>query len=584
MIAVSCLCKNIANTWVSTNINMSIIGQTLGGHYYVFNSLGSGNFGETYLAKDIHLPGQPVRLLKRLQPGFSEPDKIKIAERLFDTEAKTLYKLGDNKQLEGLIPKLFAHFQENDEFYLVQEYIDGSDLSNEIYPDKQLSEQEVTKLLKEILEILAVVHQERVIHRDIKPSNLIRRASDGKIVLIDFGAVKQFSSQIKNAQGKIIKTVTVGTPGYMPVEQINGEPKLCSDIYAVGMLGIYALTGCPPDELPSDPKNLEIIWQDKVSVSPKLAKIINKMVRHNFNKRYQSAREVLRAFLPTTITEPTTQPPPPPPPVDQLRFKYLFAGLGFLAIAGLLWFSPASELLPQIFPTNPLAADKLTNTEIDKIARAITVRIISNDSSGSGVIINRQGQVYTVLTNKHVLLNNSNDYKILTADEKTHKAQLLTSKQFKKLDLALIQFSSSQSYQVVELGDSKQLLVGDKVYAVGFPNWQLSNNNKLQNTSDWGFKAFQVTTGKIDMFLEKMLLEGYQIGYTNDVIAGMSGGAVLDESGRLVAINGRLKHPIAGVDSFKFTDGTIPSDATFQKMENLSWAIPIDSNISIVDS
>ncbi|MEO0971344.1 MAG: AarF/UbiB family protein, partial [Cyanobacteria bacterium J06639_18] len=123
-----------------------------------------------------------------------------------------------------LIVEVFAHFEENQQFYLVQEYIEGYDIKEEVYSGQQLSEKVVIKLLEEILEVLNFVHQQKVIHRDIKPSNIRRRQSDRKIVLIDFGAVKEIGTQIINKQGEIKPTVAIGTLGYMPSEQANGHP------------------------------------------------------------------------------------------------------------------------------------------------------------------------------------------------------------------------------------------------------------------------------------------------------------------------------------------------------------------------
>jgi serine/threonine protein kinase len=158
---------------------------------------------------------------------------LQAAKRLFNREAEVLYQLGNHNQ----IPRLFAHFEEEQEFYLVQEFIEGHELRQELPVGKKLSENFVIALLKEVLEILAFVHQQNVIHRDIKPSNLVRRKQDGKLVLIDFGAVKQFGTQVINSQGATSFTIAIGSPGYMPNEQIAGKPRFSSDIYAVGMLG-----------------------------------------------------------------------------------------------------------------------------------------------------------------------------------------------------------------------------------------------------------------------------------------------------------------------------------------------------------
>ena len=292
-----------------------IIGQTIGGHYYIISLLGQGGFGETYLAQDEYLPDKPPRVVKRFKPQSNEPFFLQTAKRLFESEPKVLYKLGSHDR----IPQLFAHFEENQEFYLVQELIAGHDLSYELNPPHQraakgvqLSENEVIQLMYDILDVLRSVHQQNIIHRDIKPSNLMRRDSDGRIVLIDFGAVKEIGSKLQYSQGQP-QTAPIGTEGYMPNEQENGHPKLCSDIYAVGMTAIQALTGVFPHQLPKDPNTLEVVWRERVSVSPKLADILDKMVRYQWQQRYQSADEALSAIAPlvASLTLPTIVSPPP---------------------------------------------------------------------------------------------------------------------------------------------------------------------------------------------------------------------------------------------------------------------------------
>ena len=273
-------------------------GITLRNHYCIIKSLGKGGFGDTYLAQDEDLPGKPKCVVKHLRPKSSNPGIIPIAQTLFEREANTLDKLGKYHQQ---IPQLLAHFQEEGEFYLVQEYIDGKDISKELIPKKKSSESYTIKLLKDILEVLEFVHQENVIHRDIKPENLMRRRQDGKIVLIDFGAVKEISTLIINAAGQTTVTVAVGTPGYMPSEQAIGKPKFSSDIYAVGMIGIQALTGRKPHKLPEDMRTGNILWRDQAEVSEKLGNIIDKMVSDHFSQRYQDAAEALAALMDVNI-------------------------------------------------------------------------------------------------------------------------------------------------------------------------------------------------------------------------------------------------------------------------------------------
>ncbi|AFY35994.1 bifunctional serine/threonine-protein kinase/formylglycine-generating enzyme family protein [Calothrix sp. PCC 7507] len=281
-------------------------GTILRNHYKILYVLGSGGFGDTYLAVDLDLPDQPKRVVKHLKPN-SDPRVLQIVRRLFDSEAQVLYRLGNDSDQ---IPKLFAHFEEQGEFYLVQEFVDGEDLSKEIIVGKKLTETEVTKLLQEILEVLAVVHKKNIIHRDIKPQNIMRRRQDSKIVLIDFGAVKEVNTMMLNTEGQTSVSVTIGTVGYMPSEQATGQPKLCSDVYAVGMLGIHALTGIQPHQLPKDSTDGEVIWRNGANVSEQLAMVLNKMVTYHFRDRYFSAEEVLQALQPP---KPQRRQPPPPP-------------------------------------------------------------------------------------------------------------------------------------------------------------------------------------------------------------------------------------------------------------------------------
>ncbi|NER95539.1 MAG: protein kinase [Symploca sp. SIO1B1] len=152
-------------------------GQLLDGRYRIIQFLGAGGFGKTYIAEDTKLYDARC-VVKQLQPTSTDPTTLQVARRLFKSEAKILYQLGNHEQ----IPRLLAYFEENQEFYLVQELIAGHDLSEELTPGKKLSESYVIALLQNLLETLAFVHQHHVIHRDIKPPNLIRRQQDGKIV------------------------------------------------------------------------------------------------------------------------------------------------------------------------------------------------------------------------------------------------------------------------------------------------------------------------------------------------------------------------------------------------------------------
>lgn len=242
-----------------------MIGNILHQRYQIVKELGAGGFGETYLAEDLDIPvtPKPTCVVKRLKPTEIDRDII----RLFEQEAQILYKLGQN---HDQIPKLYAYFEEGKQFYLIQEFIDGYDLTQEISPGKKLSEGDVIQLLQDVLEILVYVHENKFIHRDIKPANIMRR-KDSKLVLIDFGVVKQINNTIALKSGFTSRTVGIGTHGYMPSEQGYGKPKLSSDIYALGMTAIEGLTGISLNTLSEDEEG-EIIWSNLVSVSNKLLK------------------------------------------------------------------------------------------------------------------------------------------------------------------------------------------------------------------------------------------------------------------------------------------------------------------------
>ncbi|NJN73240.1 MAG: tetratricopeptide repeat protein [Limnothrix sp. RL_2_0] len=264
-------------------------GQTLNGRYQIIRELAQGGFGATFLAEDLHLPEHPRCVVKQLKPQTAEPTALTTARRLFETEAQILHEIGKHDQ----IPQLFAYFEEQQEFYLVENYIEGQSLRDELRDKGKLSAREAVEMLKEILEILVFVHSNQVIHRDINPSNLIRRKTDGKLCLIDFGAVKRVTTQFAQPSGA---TVAIGTQGYLPSEQAQGRPQFGSDVYAAGMIGIEAITGLFPHLLPADPRTAEIQWRDSAEVDDELAHVLDKMVRHDFRERFFTAQDALAAL------------------------------------------------------------------------------------------------------------------------------------------------------------------------------------------------------------------------------------------------------------------------------------------------
>ncbi|MBF1991793.1 serine/threonine-protein kinase [Fischerella thermalis] len=273
-----------------------MLSQLLGERYQVVQVLSQGIFCQTYIAQDIYSSDCPTCVVKHFLPSNKCPIPVEIRRRLFIRETEALKKLGNY----NLVPNLLTHFEDNLEFYLVQEFIDGHPLSVELPLGKRWLEREVFQLLVEVLEILNFVHSHGLIHRDVKPSNILRRKQDHRLVLIDFGAVKPIWNQLVRdfISPEQNTTIAIGTPGYMPHEQERGKPRPNSDIYALGMIAIQALTGVHPTQLPEDRHTGEIIWQHLTQVSAELASVLNKMVHYHFKDRYQSAQEALLALLP----------------------------------------------------------------------------------------------------------------------------------------------------------------------------------------------------------------------------------------------------------------------------------------------
>jgi serine/threonine-protein kinase len=186
------------------------------------------------------------------------------------------------------------HFEQWKEFFYVQEFIDGAILKEEI--KARLPEAKVRVIVTDILEILDFVHSRGVVHRDVKPENIIRRKKDNKLVLIDFGAVKELDKLLNiNARQNIASSLVIGTRGYMSAEQANGHPCYASDIYAVGMIGIQCLTGRHPQNIPLDDK-LQPKWRDQAIVSSKFASILDCMASYRPAERYTNAGEALKTM------------------------------------------------------------------------------------------------------------------------------------------------------------------------------------------------------------------------------------------------------------------------------------------------
>ncbi len=267
--------------------------------YRPLKSLGGGGFGKTYLAEDIDRLNTKC-VIKQFAPQIQGAGALKKATDLFKQEAERLEQLGIHPQ----IPGLWAHFEDNNRLYLVQEFIEGENLLVELEKQGTFEEEKIRGLLLDLLPILEVVHQAQVIHRDIKPENIMRRGSDGKLFLIDFGASKQIQGTVKSG-------TQIGTLGYAALEQMQDRQVYpATDLYSVGATCFHLLTGIHPWDLYIE---VAYIWVEqwrqhlKQSISPQLGTIVDKLLQKEYQQRYQSAGEVLQALVavPPQLVAPT---------------------------------------------------------------------------------------------------------------------------------------------------------------------------------------------------------------------------------------------------------------------------------------
>ncbi|MEH2069495.1 MAG: serine/threonine-protein kinase [Nostoc sp.] len=313
---ICCLNPNCENPQNSDGTNFCLSCGTkliplLRNRYQISAPLGRGGFARTYIAEDIDkLNEQCVVKQLVLSQFYSSQgtDTHKKATELFEREAKRLRELGQHPQ----IPNLYAYFKEGEYLYLVQQFIDGENLLQELKQQGVFDEAKIRYFLNDLLSILVAIHEQEIIHRDIKPENIIRRHSDKKLVLIDFGVSKQ-KKDSNTALGTII-----GSLGYAPIEQMQlGKVFPSSDIYSLGITCFHLLTNISPSTLwIKQGYSWTSNWQQhlKQQISHELELIINKLLQENNEQRYQSAQAVLqdlsnlptlRHILPPTVLSPS---------------------------------------------------------------------------------------------------------------------------------------------------------------------------------------------------------------------------------------------------------------------------------------
>ncbi|MBL1208856.1 serine/threonine-protein kinase [Geminocystis sp. GBBB08] len=282
--------KNHPKLKKCNNCGSSLI---LNNRYRVIKMLGKGGFGATFVGVDLTVVGDPLCVVKQLRPLTDDPQAFKTAVSLFEREAKTLGKINHPQ-----IPKLMDYFTDQEQFYLIQELINGQNLQREVKTQGVYGEIALRRFLEEISPILKYLHSEKVIHRDIKPANILRQKKDGKLVLIDFGAVKdQVNTQLAKTMGNTALTkFSVGTMGYAPPEQLAMRPVYSSDIYALGATCVYLVTGKSPKNFNIDPDTGQLLWQQDVNISSGLVKVIQKMLAQDTRQRYKTMDELIEVL------------------------------------------------------------------------------------------------------------------------------------------------------------------------------------------------------------------------------------------------------------------------------------------------
>jgi WD40 repeat protein/tRNA A-37 threonylcarbamoyl transferase component Bud32 len=343
----------------------------LGGRYRPTQVLSDeGGFGRTYLAKDVHKLNECC-VVKQFAPKLQGTGPLTKATELFKQEASRLQELAEHPQ----IPTLLAYFEQNSYLFLVQQFIDGQNLLKESETRGSYSEIEIREFLLDLLPVLKFIHVRGVIHRDIKPQNIIRRQSDGRLVLIDFGASKQLTATVQTKMGTVI-----GSHGYTALEQMqDGKAYPASDLFSLGATCFHLLTGVRPSQLwiqqgygwvPSWRQYLTSPGRDGVSVSTEFGEVLDKLLQLDIQKRYQSADEVIAdltprlpplSSVPPTILTPTftatpaKKEPVSPKPNNKLKSKLLLgSSILVLGLGGVWYFqsrpnpvSEFSEPIPQ---------------------------------------------------------------------------------------------------------------------------------------------------------------------------------------------------------------------------------------------
>ncbi len=342
----------------------------LNNQYQIVKTLYETNLSKTFQGIDTGTPTGRKCLIKQLKIDPYSPQQQRELKKRFEKEAQILEKLPKHQQ----IPFLYTYFSENNQFYLVQEWIEGKNLEETVKQRGTLPEAEVKEILIKLLPVLEFIHNEhKIIHRDIKHKNLMLDA-EGLPILIDFGIVKENVTQV-NPNTPF--TICAGTPGFMPPEQAGGQPVFASDLYSLGLTAIYLLTGKTALDLPT--ANGKVSWrQEAQNISPEFAAVLDKAIEKDVKNRYATATEML-SDLTNNNQVPETELSLPPPKKGWLKIVIVAIIVAIIGAAAVAFFkgnkteTGGSEKQPQPVetPTPKITARDKFNAAVQKAEAAI---------------------------------------------------------------------------------------------------------------------------------------------------------------------------------------------------------------------
>ncbi|MCC5624812.1 serine protease [Nostoc sp. CHAB 5715] len=264
-------------------------------------------------------------------------------------------------------------------------------------------------------------------------------------------------------------------------------------------------------------------------------------------------------------------------------WQWLKNGLGYtvcllICLAGISLALPKQQRISSDVTKLSQTSTPLSPEQLQLLAKTITVKISAKELLGSGTLLQNKGQIYTVITNVHVLRTAKPPYQIQAPDGRVYQASVLQVAEFQKEDLAVLQFRSPYVvYTIANIKDASSLQIGDEVFVGGFIS-NLTNQKLSPQAAKIFNNQFVFTSGKVTLLLEKALEQGYQIGYTNDVRKGMSGAPLLNVYGEVVGINSLHKDPLWDTPEV-YQDGSQPDKSLQEIITRSSMAVPIRKEV-----